>query len=137
MPETVPSWLHVWRVGFAPQFSTAGLEALARALETDDERLLQGGTTSPPPLLCVQDWPVASACPVAFTGWQGDGLQTIGEVSEYFGRVCFECDALIGEPAGCRFFLNWFDESPREEVRQALLAEVRQELARRKELQAS
>ncbi len=125
------SWRKVWREGLAPQISTAGLEALRSALLNDDPRLLQSATTSPPPLQCVQDWPVDGACGLGYCGWQGDGLETVAEVEEYFARSCFECDQLLGEPAACRWFLNWFDETPREEMRQLLLAEVSRSLAQR------
>lgn len=125
------SWRKVWREGVAPLLSEEGLVALAKALTEDDKRLLQGATTSPPPLTCVQDWPVEAACPIGYTGWQGDGLTTVGEVEEYFARMCFEIDQRIGEPAGCRWFINWADETHREEMRRHLLYEVQRELARR------
>jgi hypothetical protein len=125
------SWRKVWRDGLAPHLSTAGLEALRRALLADDGRLVQGATTVPPPLMCVQDWPVEAACVLGFCGWQGDGLETVGEVEEYFARMCFEADKALGEPAACRWFLNWFDECPRTEARQELLAEVNRTLAQR------
>ena len=125
------AWRKVWREGVAPQLSTAGLEALRLALAGDDDRLLQGATTTPPPLQCVQDWAVEAACVVGFCAWQGDGLETVAEVEEFFARVCFEADQVLGEPAACRWFLNWFDETPRDEVLRELLAEVNRELARR------
>ena len=125
------SWRKVWREGVAPLLSTAALEALRKALACDDARLLQGATTTPPPLQCVQDWPVEAACALGFCGWQGEGLETVAEVEEFFARMCFEIDQRLGEPAGCRWFLNWFDETPRDEMRQLLLAEVTRSLARR------
>jgi len=125
------SWRKVWRDGLAPHLSTAGLDALRRALLADDGRLVQGATTVPPPLMCVQDWPVEAACVLGFCGWQGDGLETVGEVEEYFARMCFEADKALGEPAACRWFLNWFDETPRAAARQELLAEVNRTLAQR------
>lgn len=125
-------WRKVWRQGVAPQLSDAGLGALRQALLSDDERLLQGATTTPPPLMVAAEWEVEAACPIGFCGWQGDGLATVQEVEEYFARVCFNCDQAIGEPAACRFFLNFFDESPRLEVRLALLAEVEAEIDRRR-----
>jgi hypothetical protein len=125
------SWRKVWRDGLAPVLSSEGLEALKQALESDDPRLLQGATTTPPPLQCVQDWPVEAACGVGFCGWQGDGLETVAEVEEFFARVCFEVDQRLGEPAGCRWFLNWFDETPRDDMRRLLLGEVGRTLAQR------
>ena len=60
------SWQKAWRDGFAPLLSTAGLQALRRALIDDDERLVQGSTTSPPPMSCVQDWAVEGTCAIGF-----------------------------------------------------------------------
>jgi hypothetical protein len=131
------AWRRCWREGFEPLLSVAGLEALRKALLKDDPRLQQGATTTPPPLKCMEDWPVEAACGIAYAGWQGDGLETVGEVEEFFARMCFEIDQRLGEPAGCRWFLNWFDETPREEMRRQLLAEVNRALAlrRRKDAQ--
>jgi hypothetical protein len=129
------SWRKVWREGLAPVLSTTGLDALRKALQSDDTRLLQGATTTPPPLQCVQDWPVEAACGLGYCGWQGEGLETVAEVEEYFARVCFEVDQRLGEPAACRWFLNWFDETPRDEMRGLLLAEVHRTLAQRRSAQ--
>src|SRR5438874_13685269 len=125
------SWQNVWRKGVAPLLSTESLEVLRQALVSDDARLLQGATTTPPPLQCVQDWPVEAACALGYCGWQGDGLETVAEVEEFFARMCFEIDQRLGEPAACRWFLNWFDETPRDDMRRLLLAEVNRALARR------
>ena len=125
------SWRKVWRDGLAPVLSSEGLEALKRALESDDPRLLQGATTTPPPLQCVQDWPVEAACALGFCGWQGDELESVGQVEEFFARACFEADQRLGEPAACRWFLNWFDDTPRDEMRRELLAEVEKALGER------
>ena len=125
------SWRLVWRDGFVPVISTTGLMALRDALLSDDPRLTQGSTTTPPPLMCVQDWPVEAACALGFCGWQGEGLESVGEVEEFFARACFEADQRLGEPAACRWFLNWFDDTPRPEMRRELLAEVELALADR------
>jgi hypothetical protein len=126
------SWRKVWRDGMLPLVSTLGLRALQQALRNDDPRLVQGATTTPPPLMCVQDWPVEAACALGFCAWQGDGLETVGEVEEYFARACFEADQRLGEPAGCRWFLNWYDETPRDEMRRLLLDEAGVALAQRR-----
>jgi hypothetical protein len=126
------SWRKVWRKGVAPLLSNPALESLQRALTEDDARLLQGSTTTPPPLQCVQDWPVEAACALGFCGWQGEGLETVAEVEEFFARTCFEVDERLGEPAACRWFLNWFDETPRDEMREKLSAEVARALAQRR-----
>ena len=125
------SWRLVWREGFAPVILTNGLQALRDALECDDLRLTQGSTTTPPPLMCVQDWPVEAACALGFCGWQGEEFETVGEVEEFFAKLCFEADQRLGEAAACRWFLNWFDDTPRNEMRQELLAEVQLALTSR------
>ncbi len=125
------SWRTVWRDGFSKVLPTRGLEALRTALETDDPRLIQSATTTPPPLMCVQEWPVEAACSLGFCGWKGEGLATVGEVEEFFAKACFEVDQIFHEPAACRWYLNWFDDMPRDEMRRELLVEVERSLAER------
>ena len=125
------AWRKVWREGLVPLLSTKGLQALKRGLIRDDGRLTQGATTTPPPMQCVLDWPVEGACVVGYCAWQGDGLETVGEVEEVFARTCFEADQRLGEPAAVRYFLNWFDDTPRDDMRRELLAEVSRALAER------
>lgn len=125
------SWRIVWRDGFVPVLSTTGLMALRDALRSNDPRLVQGATTTPPPLMCVQDWPVEAACALGVCGWLGDNLESVGQVEEHFAKCCFEADQRLGEPAACRWFLNWFDDTPRDEMRRELLAEVELALADR------
>jgi hypothetical protein len=121
----VKSWKKVWREGVAPLLSRSSLLALKGALDTDDQRLIQGATTTPPPLTSIQDWPVEAACALGFCGWKGEELDTVGEVEEFFARMCFDIDQRIGEPSGCRFFLNWYDETPRAQMIRELLPEVK------------
>ena len=66
----------------------------------------------------------------------GDLLRKQGlyaEAADWLGvaRACFEADKVLGEPAACRWFLNWYDETPRPEMRTQLLAEVESVLAQR------
>jgi hypothetical protein len=68
---------------------------------------------------------------LGFCSWQGEEAQTVAEVEEDFARLCFEADQVLGEPAACRYFLNWYDETPRDEMRRELLAEVELVLAER------
>jgi hypothetical protein len=133
----VESWRKVWREGVAPILSDKSLVALQTALREDRAELIQGSTVSPPPMRCVQDWPVEGACALGYCGWQGEGLQTVGEVEEFFAKVCYAIDQQLGEPAGCRWFLNWFDETPRPEMRTALLSEIKREQVKRKMQAAS
>lgn len=51
---------------------------------------------------------------IGFAGWQGGcGISTVGDVEEFFARVCHEADERLKEVAGCRWFLNWYDDTPR------------------------
>jgi hypothetical protein len=125
------AWQKCFRDGFAPQLSTRALEALRSALAADDPRLITGATTSPPPMQCVRDWPVEAACPLGLAGWLGENLATVGAVEAFFAGLCYEADQRLGEPGACRYLLNWIDDTPRKEMRPALLAEVEAELARR------
>ena len=56
---------------------------------------------------------------------------TVGKVEEFFAKACFDCDQHFGNPAECGWFLNWYDDTPRDEMRRELLAEVERELALR------
>lgn len=132
-------WRNVWHGGFAPVLPTESLEALAEALRADDVRLTQGSTTTPPPLMCVQDWPCEAGCALGFCGAVangGFGNATVGQCEEFFARACLEADQRLGEPAACRSFLNYFDDAPRDQMRNELLAEVELVLAERKSVAA-
>lgn len=117
----------------APNISTDGLRSLLKALKADDPRLTQGSTTTPPPLMCVQDWPVEGACALGWCGWQGGegDISRVGEVEEFFAKLCFLADEKMGEPAACRWWLNWFDDTPRDEMIRELIPEVERELLQR------
>jgi hypothetical protein len=127
----LPLWKKCWRHGYVPQLSTHSLEVLRDALMKDDPRLIQGATTLPPPLQSVHDRPVEKACAVSFAGWQGEDLTTVAEVEEFFARSAFECDQRLGEPAGCRWFLNMWDETTRADMFRLLLKEVNYNLVQR------
>ena len=124
-------WRRVWREGLVPQLSSAGLCALQTALIDDDPRLAQGATCFPPPLDVLAACEVGRACAVGFCGWQGEPLTRVEQVEAYFARVCDAADSAFHEAAACRYFLNWFDETPRAEMRRELLAEVTLALAMR------
>ena len=128
------SWRKVFREGFAPQLSTRALTALRNGLAENDSSIIQGLTTKPPPTLHMSDWPVECACPIGYCGWAGEGLNTIGEVEEFFCKMCYEADQRLGEPAGCRYLLNWIDDTHRHIVFTQLLEEVDWLLKQRAEM---
>lgn len=123
-------WRKVFRQGFAPQLPTEALRSLRQALADDDRRLLQLATTDLPPLRAYEDEPVGQACAVGFCGLIG-GLKLNGEVNRFFDAVCAECDRLLEEPAISRHFLNYWDYTPRPDMRREVGAEIDLELERR------
>lgn len=125
-------WRRIWREGLAPRLSRAGLEALQWALIRDDPRLLQGTTCYPPSLDALRKRAVEGTCALGFCGWQGDGLNQVGQVEDYFQRLCDAADTAFHEPAACRYFLNWFDAAPRSEMRRELIIETTLALQQRR-----
>lgn len=125
------SWRLVFRDGFVPVLSTAGLEALRDALRADDPRLTQGSTTTPPPLMCVKDYDCEAACPIGICGWLGESLETVGQVESFFALCCHEANQRLGESTACRFFLEFVDNTPRPQMIRELLAEVELALVER------
>lgn len=123
-PTTNDRWRDCWRRGFAPLLPTAGLEALANALREDSAALVQSSTTEPPPLQCYAHSPVCGACAVAYALWIGNGLTSVEEVEDAFARATYDCDTLLGQPGGCREFLNAYDSWTRDTMRSLLLPEV-------------
>ncbi len=126
------SWRKVWRQGVVPHLNLEGLLALEQALVTNDRRLIQGATISPPPLQCVQGWPVDAACLIAYCGWHGNHLHTVGDLELFFADICRECDDSTGEPGSVRWLLTMYDEWPRETMIANLLPEVRLAIELRK-----
>ena len=123
------TWQRVWRVGIAPLLSPTALSALAAALRSDDPRLVQGATTDPMPIAIFASLPVEGACAVSFGLWQGHGLDRVGTLHQAFRRLCRSADDLLDESLATTAFINWFDETPRDEMRQLLLAEIEQQTA--------
>jgi hypothetical protein len=111
------------------------LEALRQALVYEDKRLLRGDTLIP---LGGWDMPkalVSSCCPVAWCGWQGEGLHMVYEIQDFFARICHEADKLLGEEAACGYFTAAWDAN--EISRDELLSEVELALQRGGELAAT
>lgn len=119
------AWQKVFREGIVPNVEPGGLLSLYEALANDDPRLIQGATTTPPPLQCVSDWPCECACPIGWTTFRGNPEVTVGDVEEDFAMVCFEADQILGLPAACREFINWWDDGNYEQVRRELKAELK------------
>jgi hypothetical protein len=123
--EPTPKWKKVFRV-MTKELSAQQLEFLKKALDDDDPRLLQGSTCYPPELLgsdIMGKLECEGACLIGYAGWKS-GIRTIEGVSEFFRKICNAIDSQFNEPAYCRYLLNWYDESPRDEMRRDVLAEI-------------
>ena len=129
----VPTWKTCWRKGIAPQLTDRHLEVLRDGLRDDDPALIQSHTVLP---WIAHDPDVVGACAVAYCGWKGDLIQTCHAVEEFFDKVCNEADRRLGDKKTCRWFMNWFDETPRDEMRREFLAEVQRTLDARLNHQA-
>lgn len=129
------TWKKIFIQGFAPSMTARQLEALAHGLRTDDPKLMQGRTTEPLPLWRTTDWPCEGGCGIVYAFYASqiaDGPEpTVGEAEEFFARCCYQCDELLGERAGCRWWLNWFDETPRPQMIALLLPVVEAVIAGR------
>lgn len=124
-------WQKVWRNGYGKLLTREALTALLCGLEEYDVRIVQGTTTRPGPNPANAGLPIEAGCVVCYALWRSGAVATVGEAEEAFAALCFEVDTMLGYPAACRVFLNWFDEAPRSEVLPALLAEVRRSVALR------
>jgi len=125
-------WKKAWRVGVAPLLSNVALVELEVALEYDDPRLIQGKVCLPAWTPNAEGEEVTEVCAIGLCAL-AEGKKTVGQVSAFFGDLCRKAGEAIGETSGIRHFLSWFDETPRDEVRRELLAEVVREQKRRKD----
>ena len=105
-----------FKTGFAPVLGPHRLAVLRDACRADDPTLVQGQTTTPPPLMAVQDMDCEAACALGYCGWKGGDLRTVGEVEEFFSETCYRADRVLGEVAACRWFLEFWDDTPRLEA---------------------
>lgn len=117
------AWRKVFREGIVPLLTRENLLDLKKGIEEDDPNLIQGATCIPPPINCVEDWPVEACCALSYIGWKS-GLKLVGEVEEFFAKMCFNVDQQMKEPAVVRWFLNAWDDNPREQVFREVLEEI-------------
>jgi len=96
--------------------STESLEALPAGLVADDARLIQGGDDDAAAVAVRAGLAGRGACGLATAagrarGWRRWPRSRSSSPDVARDRPC------AGEPAGCRWFLNWFDETPRDDMR--------------------
>lgn len=136
-------WRQIWRDGIVPELTRDNLLVLRHALASDDPRLMQRGTTMPPPLMCVQGWPVEAACLLAYPGVVAAGgfaldydadrkpilpfredAATVAQAEDSFARLCSAADRRVGEAGAVRHLLGFWDDGLRDDVRVEMLTEV-------------
>ncbi len=120
----------VWRKGLAPLLSLEQIERLRIALVTNDPRLEQGVTVLPRVLDEDDPAEATSACMLAYCAL-GE-LRRAAAIEAWFASMCYRIDCAMGEASACRHLLCWWDDMPRDVVRNAMLAEVQRTLAERR-----
>lgn len=128
----LPKWQLMFRSGFAPLLSTKALEALRDGLEKNDERLVQGITCVPPAIQGCKELPPQQACALAYAGWHGERIQTVGALEEWFAEICLSAQERVKWEVKPSDFLSFFDDTPKELMSRYLLQEVNWELAMRR-----
>jgi len=102
-----------------------------KACEEDDPELMQCFTVAPSPNFALKHLPVNAACLTSYLGWKGKGLRNVQEVSHYFAEACHQADVLLGEDAGCRHLLNFWDDHKRAKVLALMAEELRENIKER------
>jgi hypothetical protein len=124
-------WQRAWKA-FAERFSTEALQSLANALAADSPLINQGVSVYPNPSNCEGPEPPEWLDPVAFCCWAGGGYRTALQVAEAFGDACWHCDQRMGTSQAAGWWCCWWDNTPRVKAFADLLAEVRDEIQRRR-----
>jgi hypothetical protein len=123
------SWRTVFHRGIVPHLPPAALLDLRDALSIGDPAaMLQGATTSPPPLLPLYNFPVTAANPLVYAVMRAPGLKTVREADEAFTRFCRHVESTLDE-AATRIFFDFWHDTPLETAREELLDEVEVALA--------
>jgi hypothetical protein len=114
----------------ARSLSTDGLSALARGLQSDDPRIVQGESG-----MEEGDVSFRRGDPVAFALAEGDNIRDWETLSVAWMEHMRQCDGGFG-PGEIKSWalLAWWDCNPREVVRVELLLLVAAELDRRRAL---
>ena len=120
----IDSWRTVFHCGIVPHLPLAALQDLRDALASGHPAaMLQSGTTSPPPLLPLYNFPVTAASPLVYAVMRARGLKTVREADEAFTRFCRHVESTLDEGA-TRRFLDFWQDTPLETAREELLDEV-------------
>jgi hypothetical protein len=123
------AWRRAWRDGFSPLLSAAAKECLLIGLDADDPCIVQGKTCEPPEHFANSRERIAMADALSFAGWQaGEHDGTVGGCQAYFDRLSVEAAERLGKVSDAVAFLNWYDSTPRAEMRRELADELRGEL---------
>jgi hypothetical protein len=124
------TWQNALRSVLFPLLSDETLEKLREALNTDDPELIQEefveyDLNSPTPL---SNAPPSGACLIAWPLWKQKGLKTWMQADIECNRVYKANEAALDK------VIQFWDGESSEEAFAAVLAEVRQEIKRRKEM---
>lgn len=117
------AWQEVFRVAASSCLTRDELLFIRDAIGRDDKRLIQGSTAKPPAIPCVYDWPAECGCLFGLLAFRDGKQPTVAQVENEFARIVNAIDARFPMRAAY-YFLNWFDETPRDTMRAELLAEI-------------
>jgi hypothetical protein len=126
-PDEPKTWERVLRKGIFPQFSTAALKRLLKAILAKDERIIQGQTMAPRPLACNAGEAVEACCPVCWLIAE-PGTLTVAELEQQFAETLWGSDERLGFPASGRHLFDFLDEADREHMLFELELELRREI---------
>lgn len=137
-------WRYVLREGYLPLLTDPELEALRKAVQGNDPRLIQGKTVAASAWSWLFGSEVGGACLLTYPGWQCDGLWLTSQVENRFQEISVRINCALGlfdagplgHPgkhvwASSALVAYWYDATPREEVFRELLPEINREQARR------
>lgn len=129
MPEATR---RVFHEGFVPLLKDEELWVLKGWLTMAPERFKQGYTLYPVPTPAEEPYMMPDCgCLITNIG-RINMLKYADELYEYFARMCYNIDQNMGEPSAVRYLLNWYDDSPWEDVKNGSIEELEAALQCRK-----
>lgn len=117
-------WRRAWRLGIMPLLSKKARDALHKAVKENSPDLIQGKSTVPD-IFCSDETKPEACCVLAYTGWRGEGLETVQEIMGYCKILVDHINRSLPHDVCVGDFVQWYDSNPREVV----LAELRGEFA--------
>ena len=113
-----------WKKSFAHIADVCGvpaLQVLRTAVSENYCSLIQGTTVAYEPATNPGDRTVCGACAVGYMYWKADDMDFADDVEEAVAATFSEVAKKAGWDRAPDLFTNWYDETPRDEMRRELL----------------